>query len=112
MLAILLPFLACLLVVCLLLALPGAPAWAQSGRPIRRSSRSAGGSADILARILGKQIGQANGPAIVVENRPGAGASIAYEFTARAAPDGTTVVVAANSVVINPLLRKTKTITT
>ena len=38
----------------------------------------------------------------MVENRPGAGASIAYEITARAVPDGNTIVVAANSVVINP----------
>jgi len=60
----------------------------------------------VLARVLGKEIGETNGPTIVVENRPGAGASIAYEYTARAAPDGDTLVVAASSVVINPLLKK------
>jgi tripartite-type tricarboxylate transporter receptor subunit TctC len=93
---------------CLLLALPGRPAWAETGRPVRLIVPfPPGGSADILARILGQQIGEANGPAIVVENRPGAGASIAYEFTARAAPDGNTVVIASSSVVINPLLRRT-----
>ena len=67
----------------------------------------AGGSADILARILGQQIGETNNQTVIVENHPGAGASIAYELTARAAPDGNTIVVAANSVVINPILRKT-----
>jgi tripartite-type tricarboxylate transporter receptor subunit TctC len=67
----------------------------------------AGGAADVLARILTDQIGKTNGPTMIVENHPGAGASIAYDLTARAAPDGSTVVVASNSVVINPLLRKT-----
>ncbi len=66
-----------------------------------------GGAADVLARILGDQISKADGQTIIVENHPGAGASIAYELTARAAPDGNTVVIAANSVVINPILRKT-----
>ncbi len=66
-----------------------------------------GGAADVLARILGEQIGKTTGQTIIVENHPGAGASIAYELTARAAPDGATVVVASNSVVINPILRQT-----
>jgi tripartite-type tricarboxylate transporter receptor subunit TctC len=66
-----------------------------------------GGSADVLARILANQVGTANGQTVIVENHPGAGASIAYELTARAAPDGNTIVVASNSVVINPILRKT-----
>src|SRR5437588_9298968 len=66
----------------------------------------AGGSADILARILGEQIGKANGPTVVIENRPGGGASIAYEAVARAAPDGNTLVINGNSLVINPNLRK------
>jgi tripartite-type tricarboxylate transporter receptor subunit TctC len=37
----------------------------------------AGGSADILARLLGEQIGKANGPTVEIENRPGGGDSIA-----------------------------------
>ncbi len=65
-----------------------------------------GGSADLLARLLSQEIGEQAQQTIVVENRPGAGASIAYEYTARAAPDGTTLVVAANSVVINPLVHR------
>jgi tripartite-type tricarboxylate transporter receptor subunit TctC len=63
-----------------------------------------GGSADVLARLLSQEIGQRAQQTMVVENRPGGGASIAYEYTARAAPDGSTIVVAANSVVINPLV--------
>jgi tripartite-type tricarboxylate transporter receptor subunit TctC len=66
----------------------------------------AGGSADILARLLGEQIGKANGPTVVIENRPGGGASIAYEAVARSAPDGNTLVINGNSLVINPHLRK------
>jgi len=65
-----------------------------------------GGAADVLARILTDQIGKSTGENIIVENHPGAGASIAYDLTARAPPDGNTVVVASNSVVINPILRK------
>jgi tripartite-type tricarboxylate transporter receptor subunit TctC len=66
----------------------------------------AGGSADILGRVLAEQIGKANGPTMVIENRPGAGASIGYEVIARAAPDGSTIGIISNSFVINPLVRK------
>ena len=65
------------------------PAWPQAGRPVRVIIPfPPGGSADVLARILGQQIGEANNQTVIVENHPGAGASIAYELTARAAPDG------------------------
>jgi tripartite-type tricarboxylate transporter receptor subunit TctC len=65
-----------------------------------------GGSADSLARLLGEQISKTQGLTVLIENRPGAGASIAYEAVARAAPDGNTLVIGANSIVINPILRK------
>jgi tripartite-type tricarboxylate transporter receptor subunit TctC len=84
------------------------PAFAQTGRAVRIIIPfPPRGSADVLARILSQQIGEANNQSMIVENHPGAGASIAYDLTARAAPDGNTIVVAANSVVINPILRKT-----
>jgi tripartite-type tricarboxylate transporter receptor subunit TctC len=84
------------------------PAWPQTGRPIRIIIPfPPGGAADILARILSQQIGDANNQTMIVENHPGAGASIAYELTARATPDANMIVVAANSLVINPILRKT-----
>lgn len=80
-------------------------AFAQSGPSVRiMVPFPPGGTADILARLLSQEIGQRAQQTMVVENRPGAGASIAYEYTARAAPDGNTIVVAANSVVINPLV--------
>ncbi len=85
----------------------GADAWAQTARTIRLVVPfPAGGSADILARLLGEQISKTQGPTIVIENRPGGGASIAYDAVARAAPDGNTLVINGNSLVINPHLRK------
>ena len=85
----------------------GADAWAQTSRTIRIVVPfPPGGSADILARLLGEHISKAQGPTVIVENRPGGGASIAYEAVARAAPDGNTLVINANSIVINPHLRK------
>jgi tripartite-type tricarboxylate transporter receptor subunit TctC len=50
-----------------------------------------GGSADVLARTLGKQIGAGLGQNVVVENKPGAGTAIGAKFVASAAPDGYTV---------------------
>jgi tripartite-type tricarboxylate transporter receptor subunit TctC len=46
---------------------------------------SAGGGADILARILAEEINRAQGVTVVVENRPGAGTAIATDFVARSA---------------------------
>jgi tripartite-type tricarboxylate transporter receptor subunit TctC len=87
-------------------ALMGSHAWSQA-RTIRIVVPfPAGGSADILARLLGEQIAKTQGPAVVIENRPGGGASIAYEAVARATPDGNTLVINGNSIVINPHLRK------
>ena len=64
-----------------------------------------GGAADILARLLANQITQASGQGMVVENRPGGGTVIATEAVSRAAPDGTTLLLMANSFVINASLR-------
>ena len=96
------------LAVVSVLAVDNVPAVAQqTARTIRIVVPfPAGGSADILARLLGEQINKANGPTVVIENRPGGGASIAYEAVARAAPDGNTLVINGNSIVINPNLRK------
>lgn len=67
----------------------------------------AGGTADILARLLAEHIGTAHGQNLIVENRPGASASIGYELVSRAAPDGKTLIIGADSIVVNPLLKKT-----
>src|SRR5947207_13040339 len=81
--------------------------WAQAARTIKIVVASApGGVNDILARLLGDQIGRMQGSTVVVDNRPGAGEVIGTETAARAAPDGNTFMFAANPFVINPHLRK------
>jgi len=57
---------------------------------------AAGGNVDISTRILQAGIGNSLGQPIVIENRPGAGGTIAGEYVARAAPDGTTLFVGSN----------------
>lgn len=56
-----------------------------------------GSATDLVARLVSKEIGDAVGQALVIENRPGAGGSIAAEHVARSAPDGYTLLVASNT---------------
>lgn len=82
-------------------------AHAQSSRTIKIIVPStAGGGADVLARMLADQIGKTQGQTLVVENRPGAGNTIGTEAVARAAPDGNTLLITTPEFVINPHLRK------
>ena len=60
---------------------------------------------DILSRLMGEQIGKMHGATVVIENRPGGGTMIGTEAAARAAPDGGTVLLVANSFVVNPALK-------
>jgi tripartite-type tricarboxylate transporter receptor subunit TctC len=52
---------------------------------------AAGGTTDILARLIGNSLGQKLGQQFIVENRPGAGNNLGTEAVAHAAPDGYTV---------------------
>jgi tripartite-type tricarboxylate transporter receptor subunit TctC len=69
-------------------------------------SYPAGSPSDIPARLLGDQIGRAQGLAVVVENRPGASGTIGTEAVAKAAPDGNTLLFISPAFVIDPHLRK------
>ena len=63
-----------------------------------------GGAADILGRFAAQQLTTALGQQVVVDNRGGAGALIATEITARASPDGYTLLFTSIPHVINPHL--------
>ena len=52
-----------------------------------------GGSTDILARIVGQRLGDTLGQQVIIENRPGAAGNIGAEITAKAPPDGYTLLV-------------------
>ena len=89
------------------LALTTPQAWSQAARTIKLIIPfPPGGGIDVLGRILAEQIGRTQGPAVVIENRPGAGTLIGADAVVRAKPDGNTVLLVNNSVVVTPHLRK------
>ena len=63
-----------------------------------------GGGADIMARLLQKQLSLAFKQSVIVENRPGAGQNIADTYVAHADPDGYTLLVASSALAVNPSL--------
>jgi len=66
---------------------------------------SPGSAPDVAARILAERFTAAWGKPVVVENMLGAGGNIAADYVAKAAPDGTTLLMAGNAaIVINPSL--------
>ncbi len=74
------------------LGLPGARAQLAPDRPVRLIVPfAAGGSSDVMARLLAKQLAEQMNLSFVVENRPGAGGGIAMEAVARAPADGHTL---------------------
>ena len=67
-----------------------------------------GSSVDIIARLMTDQINKAQGMTMVVENQPGAGTLIATEAAARAAPNGSALLITSPPFVINPNLPKSE----
>jgi len=64
----------------------------------------AGGGPDVAARLLANWLSDRLGQSFVVEDRPGAGGTLATEAVVRAAPDGYTLLVVDNAAAINPTL--------
>jgi tripartite-type tricarboxylate transporter receptor subunit TctC len=65
---------------------------------------AAGGGNDVIARIVAERMSANLSQPIVVENRGGAGGTIATRQVAKAAPDGQTLLIATSSLAINPSL--------
>ena len=65
---------------------------------------AAGGSTDVLARMVGQKLTEVLGQPVVIDNRPGAGTLIASEIVARAAPDGHTLLMATPPLPVAPAL--------
>ena len=99
------PYLVAAGALSILLALTGA--WSQTARTVKIVvPYPAGGTADILARILGEQISRAEGVTLLTENRPGASAVIGTEAVSRAAPDGSTLLITSTAFLIAPHLTR------
>jgi tripartite-type tricarboxylate transporter receptor subunit TctC len=66
---------------------------------------AAGGPTDVVARILSELLSARwGGHSVIVENRPGAGTILATAVVAKAPPDGHTVLIGTNSLLINPAI--------
>lgn len=64
----------------------------------------AGGTSDIVARVVGQWLSERLGQQFVIENRPGAGSNLAAEAVARANPDGYTLLLVGGANTINATL--------
>jgi tripartite-type tricarboxylate transporter receptor subunit TctC len=95
---------------CAVLGLAPISAHAQSypARPVRIVMPfTAGGATDLLARVLGQKLTERWGQQVIVDNKPGAGTIVASEYTAKAPPDGYTLLFVTTAFAINPgLYRK------
>src|SRR6185503_18366972 len=63
---------------------------------------SAGSATDIVSRVVSKGLSDRIGQPIVVDNKTGAGGSLAGEAAARAAPDGYTLLTVSSAIAVNP----------
>jgi tripartite-type tricarboxylate transporter receptor subunit TctC len=94
-----------------LACLPLAAALAQEpfpSKPIRLVvTYPAGGSSDLMARIMGQKLSEHWKQPVVIESKPGAAGSIGMEYAARQAPDGYTFVIGnLGPAAVNPLITK------
>src|SRR5438874_2565051 len=90
-----------LTLACAALLFPDRAAWPQGSKVIKVVvSVPPGGAIDYLVRVLADHIGKTNGQTIIIESKPGAGGIIAAELVARAAPDGSTLLINTNGMTI------------
>jgi tripartite-type tricarboxylate transporter receptor subunit TctC len=76
-------------------------AWALGDKPLKIIVPApAGGTIDIAARVLGRQMAVDIDRPVIIENRPGASGSIGLSALLQAAPDGNTILLAANNVLV------------
>ena len=79
----------------------GAVAQSYPSKPIRLIvPLAAGSTADIVSRYAGQELAKALGQSVIVENKPGAGGTIAMAELARAAPDGYTIAFASQGTLV------------
>jgi tripartite-type tricarboxylate transporter receptor subunit TctC len=91
----------------LLLALAGTASGQYPTRPVRFIVPSAaGGGTDIIARAISLKLAESLGQQFVVDNRPGAGQMIGIELAAKSPADGYTILMAASTLAINPIMYK------
>ena len=64
----------------------------------------AGGGTDVATRMINVQLSEALGKPVIIENRGGAGGSIAAAYVARSNPDGYTLLACSSAYVVNPSL--------
>jgi tripartite-type tricarboxylate transporter receptor subunit TctC len=66
-----------------------------------------GGASDIISRAMSEPLARSFGQPVIVDNKPGAGSSLAAELVAKSTPDGYTVMIASPSAVfVNPIIMK------
>src|SRR5437763_14056811 len=93
--------------VLMVLASPWAHAQAYPSKTVHiLGPFAAGGATDVAARLVGDRLNAAWGQPVIVENRPGAGGTIGIAQTAKAEPDGYTLVVVSTGHVVNDVLYK------
>jgi tripartite-type tricarboxylate transporter receptor subunit TctC len=95
-------------VACLAASVPAHPAESYPAKPVRLIVASGpGGGLDFVARLIAPTLTGSMGRSIVVDNRPGATGAIAAELTARAAPDGYTLMMLSASLIVYEAVAKT-----
>src|SRR6516164_2239472 len=89
-------------------------AWAQAypSRPVTLIVFvPAGGTSDIIGRLIGQSLSQRLGQSVVIDNRPGAGGNLALQAVARAPADGYTLLLVATPHAINVTLYEKSPVT-